>query len=390
MKFFVLGSHPVLSLAELSTVTEVNPKEINYSGKTALIKDLDISTERLMEKLSGVTKVGSILASFDAFNIDELRAYLSAFGYGYEGKYKFGFSQYQLGDESPVDLLPLAMEVKKELKIQGISSRFVTSKSSDLSSVVVEKNNLIDLGDEFVFVQEGNQIHIGVTEAVQDFEAWSKRDYGRPARDAKSGMLPPKLARLMINLSGTDLHKSTLLDPFCGSGTVLMEAKLLGAERVIGSDISKKAVQDTKKNLSWLRENSDDVGSEDLIVQSDARSLSLDEKVDVVVFEGDLGAPQKGSESQEELNTRMRQLSDLYSESIPHLASLLSENGRMVMALPFFGSNQFVDIDGMLKKTKIDVISYKFDLNLPYSPRGGYLYKRKGQRVGREILVLGK
>ena len=35
---------------------------------------------------------------------------------------------------------------------------------------------------------------------MQDFEQWGARDYGRPSRDAVRGMLPPKLARMMVNL----------------------------------------------------------------------------------------------------------------------------------------------------------------------------------------------
>jgi hypothetical protein len=37
--------------------------------------------------------------------------------------------------------------------------------------------------------------------ALQDFESYSKRDYGRPARDPRTGSLPPKLAQILINLA---------------------------------------------------------------------------------------------------------------------------------------------------------------------------------------------
>src|SRR5205823_3602162 len=87
--------------------------------------------------------------------------------------------------------------------------------------------------------------------AVQPFEQFSARDFGRPGRDDLSGMLPPKLAIIMINLAANDTI-SVLLDPFCGSGTILSEALLLGYKNLIGSDISEKAVADTKTNLDWI------------------------------------------------------------------------------------------------------------------------------------------
>ena len=89
-----------------------------------------------------------------------------------------------------------------------------------------------------------------VTKAIQPIESLGERDFGRPYRDAKSGMLPPKLAMMMINLAGQSLG-ATILDPFCGSGTILMEAATIGYTNLMGSDISPKAIDDTRQNFAW-------------------------------------------------------------------------------------------------------------------------------------------
>src|SRR3989344_6013764 len=123
-------------------------------------------------------------------------------------------------------------------------------KADALSSVAVTTQAT---SGDICLIATKDGILAGRTEAVQDFEAWSKHDFGRPSRDAKSGMLPPKLARLMVNLSGVQPEGSAILDPFCGSGTILMEAALMGSKAVIGSDISKKAVADTGRNMEWMR-----------------------------------------------------------------------------------------------------------------------------------------
>lgn len=70
------------------------------------------------------------------------------------------------------------------------------------------------------------------------------RDYGRPARDARVGMLPPKLAQIMLNLSVKDEKSGTVLDPFCGTGVLLQEAALAGFD-FIGSDIEPRMVEMT-------------------------------------------------------------------------------------------------------------------------------------------------
>jgi tRNA (guanine10-N2)-dimethyltransferase len=60
--------------------------------------------------------------------------------------------------------------------------------------------------------------------------------------------LHPKIARSLVNISQVN-EKSTILDPFCGTGGILLEAGLMNI-KVIGSDISESMVSGTMKNLS--------------------------------------------------------------------------------------------------------------------------------------------
>jgi tRNA (guanine10-N2)-dimethyltransferase len=62
--------------------------------------------------------------------------------------------------------------------------------------------------------------------------------------------LHPRLARALVNLSRIK-EGQTLLDPFCGTGGVLMEATLVGA-KTIGSDIDERMVKGANENLSSL------------------------------------------------------------------------------------------------------------------------------------------
>jgi tRNA (guanine10-N2)-dimethyltransferase len=59
--------------------------------------------------------------------------------------------------------------------------------------------------------------------------------------------LGPKLARAMVNLSGCG-GRATVLDPFCGTGGILIEAGSMGL-RVVGSDVDWRMVEGCQKNL---------------------------------------------------------------------------------------------------------------------------------------------
>jgi len=59
--------------------------------------------------------------------------------------------------------------------------------------------------------------------------------------------LHPKIARCLVNLS--EIKKDeTLLDPFCGTGGIILEAGLTGI-KIIGSDIEEKMINGCKKTL---------------------------------------------------------------------------------------------------------------------------------------------
>lgn len=59
----------------------------------------------------------------------------------------------------------------------------------------------------------------------------------------------PKYARVLINLARAP-EKGSILDPFCGTGGVLIEAGKMGL-RPLGSDISQDMVEGSLKNLNY-------------------------------------------------------------------------------------------------------------------------------------------
>jgi len=62
----------------------------------------------------------------------------------------------------------------------------------------------------------------------------------------RSGALRPTVAAMMVSLAGEP--SGTLLDPCCGSGTILSEASALGWGNVRGGDIDPEAVDIARRN----------------------------------------------------------------------------------------------------------------------------------------------
>jgi len=380
--FAILGRETLLSTAEIETVTNSSAER----GEEVLLFDSDIPLPTLQARLGGTQKLGTILTLATRSSLEEkLEAELRSVQT--DAKLVFGISVYALdapkrAEELQKHIHNIGLILKKRLKRESGNAKFLTSKEKTLSSVVVKKNRLTEPGRiELVVLASKKGLYIGRTDTVQDFEDWSRRDYDRPARDARRGMLPPKLARMMVNLAGVDPQGKTLLDPFCGSGTVLMEAAILGCSKLYGSDIAKAAVRDTRKNVEWLRENGVHMPNVE-IVESPAAELSLNTAVDLIVAELDLGKPRGGKETTRDLSAQLDALEILYKESFTNLRTLLKPSGVVVIAFPMhFENNKQTAADKKQDRWKRLLESCGFTVTLE-----PLLYRRKDQFVGRQIL----
>lgn len=385
-RFAILGSHPALSLAELKVVAHATPT--HHAGIVALFDTMDGNADALAAQLGGTQKIGSVIGELRDTNPDELIEFLaSQLEYEQlERKLHFGISVYDFGDPAKVDELAamarkVGLSVKNTLKVRGISARFVMAKEAAISAVGVRKNNLITKGAEFVLLAAPERIVVGTTSAVQDAEAWSARDFGRPRRNAKQGMLPPKLARMMVNMTGVPLQNATLLDPFCGSGTVLMEAALLGCAKVIGSDIASGAIHDTRENLSWMSRCGTAMPPMELFVSkaSDIGTHVPPNSVDVVVTETYLGLPRQGNESIDDIREAIAYIETLYRESFHGLRSVLKGGATVLIASPvhFIGAQTYAP----------DVVEVLTSLGFTHRPLNDepLTYRREGQLVGRRF-----
>lgn len=384
--FALLGSHPTLSLAELAVVTGQTPAKT--MNDIAIFDDIGMDLLQLNDRLGGTQKLGIIIGSMPTWNQEELATFIASdlMSTIESGKISFGFSVYDMGNaagstDARRSTQALGIETKKHLREAERSARYVISKSPTLSSIILRTNHLLDRGAEYCFFMTPGEIIIGRTVAVQDAEAWSTRDFGRPRRNAKQGMLPPKLSRMMLNLSGINLSTATVLDPFCGSGTILMEAALLGAKSLIGSDINEEAVADTEENFTWLEAQGVSVPPVQLVGASAQTVAPHIEptSVDLIVTETYLGRPRKGTETKKEVDDAVAYVANLYLESFTALLPTLKSGATLVIASPvhtFDGKDITFDA-----RTILEPLGYTHS-PLPFEP---IIYRHADQLVGRRI-----
>lgn len=390
--YFILGKNPILSRAEVQAVLASKGIRIENSelmDKIYFVEtSVDLDIDWLNSRLGGTVKIGKILASMaDLAEFEELFFKLVKFG---ESKFFYGFSLYPLTPKTNIPAIQkklniIAMEIKSKLRDQfGLSSRYVVSKEPELSSVIVQKNKLLKNGAEICFFIKQGQVLMGQTLAVQEFEEFGARDFDRPGRDQVSGMLPPKLARMMINLAQVN-SDAIILDPFCGSGTIIQEAIVLGYKNITGTDNSTKAVEDTKQNLAWLEKQLSYKVEGYKVESMDVRELDNNFKTksfDAIVTEPYLGPGLKGNERPAEIEATAQQLEFLYLSAFEQFSKVLKPEGKVVIIFPIFKIKNF--------QRKIDILSQIAKLGFKKMNKEDLLYYRENQFVWREIEIFQK
>ncbi len=237
--FFILsGEHPTLPIAELKA---------NLEAETIAYK-----------KLQKLPQVLRLTTSIDAVEALKRRAALT-----------------RVCCREIAVCAPTHMEIAAAVRSQPIDTllqsgetfavrvRRIGERTNDLTSVDLERklgklilesvrNAKVDLRKPqkiFFGTVTGNTFLFGLKLAeILPTPFMQRRPRKRPFFHPSA--MPPKLARCMVNLAKARLGE-VLLDPFCGTGSFLIEAGLLGC-RVVGLDAKRYMVKGCRRNLKLL------------------------------------------------------------------------------------------------------------------------------------------
>lgn len=381
----VLGRQPELGLAELESL--YGSKNVRLLGETCALVDATVDFKRLggsLKLAEHITTLPSVQPKNIFKHLAELLPEIIK-TLEPEGKITLAISAYGL-DISAFKLGGEALKLKKILRAAGRSARVVPNEETALSSAKTYHNRLAtNRGIEFLVVATETETFIGRIVEVQNIDAYRIRDRNRPKRDAFVGMLPPKLAQIMINLAAGKLV-SNILDPFCGTGVVLQEALLMGYS-VYGSDISPKMIDFTKANLDWLGKTYPFSAKDIRLEVADATNHHWDlSAVYSVVTEAYLGQPLGGQNpSSEKIQEIIHDTNTIIRGFLKNTSDQLEPGSRLCVAVPAW----FID-DKEYHLPVIEELSGLGFLRVKFATASELIYRREDQITARELLVLEK
>jgi len=405
----IFGRQPELGLAEVESL--YGSDKITAVGDKVAVVDIDPCL-LAFDRLGGSVKFCKILTTLDTVSWNEIEKFLLKVAPGHsqtmpEGKMRLGLSLINIS----INLKKLeatGLTIKKAIrKKTGRSVRLVPNKAPELNSAQIIHNQLTGpTGWELVFIREGEKTIIAQTVKVQDIESYTKRDRQRPKRDTRVGMLPPKLAQIIINLSVGKLPEDklesicdiplgelvprpilgeTILDPFCGTGVVLQEALLMGY-KVVGTDLEPRMIDYSDTNLQWLSEERKTESDSAKLELGDATMHKWSDEVDFVASESYLGRPFTSTPTPEILAQTISDCNLIIKKFLRNIHTQLKPGTRICLAVPAWqtGNAQFKHLPLIDQMSDLGYNRVSFE----HVRDDDLIYYRNDQIVARQLLVV--
>lgn len=383
----ILGRQPALGIAELESLYGADAVQIISPGIVLLDKD---PSEVDINRLGGTIKTAKALTRLDFSDWRKLTAYLVEHVPKHTccigpGKLIFGISVYGIKTNQK-DIERTALSVKKAVRTSdGRPVRVVPTKGLELSTAQVLHNKMYEepLGMELIFVQDGSGVWLAQTSGIQNIDAYTARDQARPKRDARVGMLPPKLAQTIINLANPEAG-ATVLDPFCGTGVLLQEAALMG-HQVYGTDLEPRMIEYTNENLEWL-ESAFRYPVDAATEVADAVDHTWKKRsFDCIAAETYLGRPFSSAPDHGTLQQVMSDVNTIHKKFLRNVARQTNAGFRMTIAVPAWKIGR--DFKHLPSLDHLEELGYN-RLSFKHVDNNDLIYHREGQIVGRELVTL--
>lgn len=285
MRFIFVLSDSYLSLLEIEQY--LRGRGIEFTGiastdRFIILEIPDVKTKELV-KLGGTFKIGKISGEGDSLSEVADNAEI---GWLPE-KLRWTVSYYSIPGNTEQFTTETEDFLAKKMKTAGaVKNRRIQQDISEEGVIEVSSKKLDSDILDIILANGGGKYYQGTTIKRLPFESFLERDLNRPFQDSTISM-PPRLARVLVNLLSLSPGKK-VLDPFCGTGTILMEASSLGM-KVYGVDSNLGRINGTKNNLNWLADTKG-ISSENFgrrIKKGDARRLDglEEESIDGIATE---------------------------------------------------------------------------------------------------------
>ncbi len=385
MYIAILGRQPAIGIAELEAVYG---QASWFSSHSALLE----ATPDL-EHLGGALKAGRVV--FDMPRGDWRKVSMKIVNHyakhwaQHEGKLTLGLSVYDMNADIR-DIQKTGLILKSKLKASSASLRLIPNTEPALSTATSHHNKLglADNKIELLVVASKDRIIVAESIGAQNITKLARRDQNRPKRDAFVGMLPPKLAQIIVNLAVGDTQSQnlTVLDPFCGTGVILQESALMGF-KPYGTDLADKMIDFSRINLEWLAEEFHTSKNWHLD-QADAMAAKWQPPIDAVAAETYLGQPFSAPPSPGKLTEVRGNCNHIIGSFLENIAPQIASGTPLCLAIPAWRDNygNFAHLPLLNNLAKLGYKRREFTTVNPEQ----LLYYRENQIVARELLVIVK
>jgi len=266
-------------------------------------------------------------------------------------KSNFSMSSYDVGEDDYEDLVRSMLDGIRAAGLKKV--RLLRPPGNELISERVLAREALDV----IAFPYHDGFGLGPTVWVPDSASMRQRGTRKPVPHSDIAQ-SPRLARTLVNLAGLNPGQ-TVLDPFCGSGTILIEAygKSL---RCLGLDSRASRVQEARENIRWSIGGVTDRGYD--VRKGDARELPRmlrGSKVDAIVTEP-LLLPRLDARPKTSTARAMVEESALvYNDALASMADCIHSEGRIVVVVPVIQTMDGDEVALTLEGRKLGLKPYQ-------------------------------
>lgn len=310
-----------LSVLEACTVVGRGVKRAEAPTERVAVLTVEPPAQRRVPGLAGAHKCAPLTTEGNPPDLGKLVEQLLPL---LDEKSNISCSGYGLDEDGYQALVRSLLDGVREAGFRKV--RLLRPRGNELLAEQVVSREAVDV----VAFPYHEGLALGPTVWVPEAASMRQRGTSKPTPHSDIS-LSPRLAQVLLNLADLQPGQS-VLDPFCGSGTIMAEAYVRSL-RCLGLDSSASRVQDARENLKWLGGGE---GRYD-IRKGDARSLGVilrGTKVDAIVTEPVL-LPRLEARPRTATATEMvERAGEVYSAALASMASSVRPGGRIVVVVP--------------------------------------------------------
>lgn len=337
----VVLAYGKLSILEACTVLGRSVQRAEGPSERISVFHMDHIPEDRLEELAGVHKCAPIALVLDSASGDQSRL-VDLMQSSLDEKSNVSLSGYGINEDDYEDLVRTMLDGLRNAGLKKV--RLLRPKGNELLSEEVLSRKAVDV---VAFPYQGG-FAMGLTAWVPDSASMRYRGKSKPTPRSDIA-LSPRLARTLLNIA--DLKPGqTVLDPFCGTGTILIEA-CNKSVRCLGLDAMASRVQEARENLRWSAGGMPNSRYD--VRKGDARDLKRmlrGSKVDAIVTEPFLLQRLVARPKTSTARAMIEGSAEIYNDALASMAESITPDGRIVVVVPVIqtmdGDEVTLNLDG--------------------------------------------